>query len=82
MYQNSDFEELADYMDAIIVKDTRGEIYNETGMDYLCIYTGDKNYIYTYNNELIDIEEEVDNFSDGIYSNYFHIIIFSSFIII
>lgn len=74
MYQNSDFEELADYMDAIIVKDTRGEIYNETGMDYLCIYTGDKNYIYTYNNELIDIEEEVDNFSDGIYSNYFHII--------
>ena len=50
------------------------ELYNETGMDYICIYTKDGNYILTSANEVLDADPNLSNFTDNIYNSYYTII--------
>jgi len=69
-----DYTSQEDYTDAIIIKDKGRELYNETDMDYICIYTKDGNYILTSSNEVIDADPNLTNFTDNIYESYYKII--------
>ena len=64
-----DFSPVEDYTDAVIIKDKNRELYNETGMDYICIYTPDGNYIFTSGNEVIDADATLSNFTTGTFNN-------------
>lgn len=69
-----DYSPVEDYTDSIIIKDKGRELYNETGMDYICIYTKDGNYILTSANEVLEADPNLSNFTDNIYNSYYTII--------
>lgn len=64
-----DFSQQEDYTDGVIIRDKGRELYNETGMDYICIYTEDGNYIFNSSNEVIEMDAELSNFTTGTYNN-------------